>query len=86
MNNTTELTKVGRRTAGPQRAGFAAVIVTLLVALAVAIAVFELRSTASPAPTATSPLSVSVAPGHTQPATLIHRISAQPTQQADRNR
>lgn len=80
---TTELTRVSQGTAGPQRRRMTAVIVGLVLAAAIAIGAFEMRSSASTAPTAPSPVQLSVAPGHTQPAALIHRISARPTQ--DRN-
>jgi hypothetical protein len=85
---TTELTQVGQGTASrqgrPQRRGLVALIVGAALAAAIAIGAVEMRSDAQPAPVAPSPVQLSIAPGHTQPAALIHRISARPTQQ-DRN-
>ena len=81
---TTELTRVSQGTAGPQRRRMTALIVGLVLAAAIAIGAFEMRSNASTAPTAPSPVQLSIAPGHTQPAALIHRIRARPSQ-TDRN-
>ena len=81
--DTTELTRAGHGTVRPQRRGMIALAVGLALAAAIAIGAVAMRSTASPQ-TAPSPVQLSIAPGHTQPAALIHRISARPTQQ-DRN-
>ena len=81
---TTELTRVSQGTAAPQRRRMTALIVGLVLAAAIAIGAFEMRSSASTAQAPASPVQLSIAPGHTQPAALIHRISARPTQ-TDRN-
>ena len=81
--DTSELTRVGHATVRPQRRGMIALAVGLALAAAIAIGAVEMRSTASPQ-TAPSPVQLSIAPGQTQPAAMIHRISARPTQQ-DRN-
>jgi hypothetical protein len=81
--DTTELTQVGHATVRPQRRGMIAFIVGLALAAAIAVGAVEIRSSASPQ-TVPSPVQLSIAPGHTEPAALIHRISARPPQQ-DRN-
>jgi hypothetical protein len=85
---TTELTgvePVGRRTIRPRRRGVAALVVGALVAIAIAITAVEMRSSGAPARSAPPPVAVSVAPGPTYPAALIHRISARPLGETDRN-
>jgi hypothetical protein len=85
---TTELTgvePVGRRTIRPQRRGVAALVVGALVAIAIAIAAVQMRSSEAPVQSAPSPVVVSIAPGPTYPASLIHRISARPSERMHRN-
>jgi hypothetical protein len=85
---TTELTgveRVGRRTIRPQRRGVAALVVGVLAAIAITIAAVEMRSSGAPVQPAPSPVAVSVGPGPTYPAALIHRISARPSGETRRN-
>jgi hypothetical protein len=83
--DTTELTQVGHGTVRPQRRGMIAFIVGAAMAVAVAIGAVEMRSDAQPAPVAPAPAQLSIAPGHTQPAALIHRLTARPSPERDRN-
>jgi hypothetical protein len=79
MDTTTQVTKVRGTHVSPSRRWLVAGIATF--ALAGGIAVGRATATEPAATTAPASTAVSVAPGHAQPATTIHRISMQPTSQ-----
>jgi hypothetical protein len=76
--DTTQVAQVPGSHVSPSRRWLIALFATLAVAGGIAIG----RATAAePATTTTTPAftAVSVAPGHTQPATTIYRIAMRPT-------
>jgi hypothetical protein len=75
--DTTQVTQVPGSHVSPSRRALVALIATLAVAGGIVIG----RATAAEpaAPTTPAFTAVSVAPGHTQPATTIYRIAMRPT-------
>jgi hypothetical protein len=74
--DTTQVAQVPGSHVSPSRRWLIALFATLAVAGGIAIG----RATAAePATTTPAFAAVSVAPGHTQPATTIHRIEMRPT-------
>ena len=75
--DTTQVTQVPGSHVSTSRRALVAVIATLAVASGIVIG----RATAAEPATPTTPAftAVSVAPGHTQPATTIYRIAMRPT-------
>ncbi len=77
--DTTQVTQVPGSYVSPSRRWLVAGVATL--ALAGGIAVGRATAAEPTAPATPAFTAVSVAPGHTQPATTIHRIAMQPTSQ-----
>ena len=77
--DTTQVTQVPGSHVSPSRRALVALIATLAVASGIVIG----RATAAEPATPTTPTfsAVSVAPGHTQPATTIYRIAMHPQPQ-----
>jgi hypothetical protein len=77
MDTTTQVTQVPGSRVSPSRRWLVAGIATLALAGGVAVG----RATAAEPAASTTPAftAVSVAPGHTQPATTIYRIAMRPT-------
>jgi hypothetical protein len=75
--DTTQVTQVPGSYVSPSRRWLVALIAALALAGGIAVG----RVTAAEPATTTTPAfaAVSVAPGHTQPATTIHRIEMRPT-------
>ena len=75
--DTTQVTQVPGNHVSSSRRALVAVIATLAVAGGIVIG----RATAAEPATQTTPAftAVSIAPGHTQPATTIYKIAMQPT-------
>jgi hypothetical protein len=75
--DTTQVTQVPGSHVSPSQRALVALIATLAVAGGIVIG----RATAAEpaAPTTPAFTAVSVAPGHTQPATTIYRIAMRPT-------
>jgi hypothetical protein len=76
--DTTQVTQVPGSHSAPSRRRLVALLAGLVLAGGLAVGI---RATAAePATSSTTGFTpVSVAPGHTQPATTIHRIAMQPT-------
>ena len=79
MDTTTQVTQVRGTHVSPSRRWLVAGIAT--IALASGVAVGRATAAEPAATTAPAATTVSVAPGHTQPATTVHRIAMQPTSQ-----
>ncbi|HEX3300178.1 MAG TPA: hypothetical protein VHW68_08705 [Actinomycetota bacterium] len=79
MDTTTQVTRVSGSHVSPSRRWLVAGIAAL--ALAGGIAVGRATAAEPAAPATPAFTAVSVAPGHTQPATTIHRITMQATSQ-----
>ena len=77
--DTTQVTQVPGSHVSSSRRALVAGVATLAVASGIVIG----RATAAQpaAPTAPAPTALSVAPGHTQPATTIYRIAMHPEPQ-----
>jgi hypothetical protein len=75
--DTTQVTQVPGSHISPSRRALVALIATLAVAGGIVIG----RATAAEPAASTAPAftAVSVAPGHTQPATTIYKIAMRPT-------
>lgn len=76
--DTTQVTQVPGSQVSPSRRWVIALIAALALAAALAVGI---RATARPAASTHGFTAVSIAPGHVQPATTIHRIAMQPTSQ-----
>jgi hypothetical protein len=73
--DTTQITQTGRQTRTVSRRSWILLVACLALFAAIAVGVGASRAS-TPAPPARA--LVSVAPGHHQPATLIHRMSMRP--------
>jgi hypothetical protein len=77
--DTTQVTQVPGSQTAPSRRRLVALVAGIVLASGLAVGIHA--TAAEPASTTTGFTPVSVAPGHTQPATTIHRIAMQPTSQ-----